>query len=816
MLTELRHALRRLRRTPWFTLSAIVTLAFAVGANVAVLGTLHAVLFRPLPVADDGRLVVAYGKDAGLGLATQPVSYVMFREWRRDTSAFEQMAAVSSSEYDLTGQEAAERADVQVVSSGLFETLGVRPILGRTFTDRDLLGSAIPPCVIGFSLWQRRYGGAPNVLGRILVADGMSFVIAGVMPGSFEEWRRHADVWVPIDAVPGKASRKEQRGYRVYEVIGRLRPGVTLAAAQVELERVTGAVERPSRGGSAGVNVVALRTDIVGVAAQRLLVFLGIAAGLVWLIACANLAALAAARTVDRRGEFALRIALGASRALIARQLVAESSVLALVGGGGGLLVARWVGQLLLVYGPSVLARGSFAVGGGLSWAVAAALACLTALATGLWPAMRLSRLSHADFVRRGLGAGTVSVGRLQDLAVAAQFALAIPLVVCCGLVTVSYANLERVPLGFQPGKLLTFRVGVPAPYLVGGADGRPRYPQLHALILRQLSDVPGVRAVAMTADLPTARVANRSSILIEGGQRFHNGVPADRPFTPGRHRVTPGYFQIMRIPLIAGRLLDAHDVAGAEPVAVVSDTMARTHWPGQNPIGRRLTFDVGARPGVPMSEPWLTIVGIVGDVRYGGPEVGLKPEVYCSFLQFGYGEPYVVIEPAGEPSTILGVAVRQVRRVDSAVPVFAMISMRGRSEELTAEARARAGILTGLTLLALVLACWGVYASVSGRVMQRRHEIALRVALGAMPGRIVRMTIVRLAAVLGAGTAAGLVLAGLTTRLLASQLFGITPLEPRTLVTAISVLVTVGMVAAAIPARLAGRVDPIEVLREQ
>ena len=626
MLDDVRYAGRLFRRTPGFTAGAVLTIALAVGSNVAVFSALYGALLRPLPVADGDRLVVSYLVDRELRQDTRAVSHVVFDAWRAQARTLTSMAAVAPYRFDLIGDGAARRVEAGVVSGAFFETLGVAPALGRTFTEASARESGEPACVISDSLWQARFGGDAGVLGRRIGAGGLSFVIVGVMPRSFDRWRGLAEMWVPVDGVPHFSAVKTKPGYYSYHVIGRLQDGVTPAAAAAELTSLSAPIEtdgRPDDASRHGVNVRLLREDVIGQTPQRMLLSLAVVVALVWVIAVVNIASLLLARNVERSREFAVRSAIGGTRWHVLRQLLVESVLLASTGAAAGLVIARWVVDLLRTYGPPALAREGLVSVDMTSAGLAALGALMTTVVIGVLPAIGPLRLpAHAVLLKSN---PATSSSWLQDSFVGLQVAFTTLVVIGTISVGQAFWMLKRVDMGYDAGAVMTMRVSFPTRYF---DENQPKLRQALQQLEQHAAAVPGVRHVAL-GDVPVPYPYAPWSFTIERGRRFLNGNPKDRPLAPGVHFVSSDYQRTLGIRLLSGRELLPDDIAEGRPVAVISRTMAHLHWQDQDPIGRRITFGKVGRDGV-STEPWFTIVGVVADVRYGNPEAAIGPQCTC------------------------------------------------------------------------------------------------------------------------------------------------------------------------------------------
>ena len=778
MLNDIRYSLRLLVRRPLFTLGAAGTLALAVGGTIAIFSIVYGLLFRPLIVPQADRLLIVQQVDAREPQLRGSVDFPQFTDWQTSVAAFSSLAAVSSLRFDLVGGGPAERIDGQAVTWNFFETLAVPPEIGRTFNPGDTGGH---PCVISDRLWRGRFGGDPRVLGREISAQDDSFFIVGVMPPGFERWRGLSDLWVPIEAVPER--RPIRRGYLIYDAVGRLKPeasaGEAAAEATASVRRIESGWE--DRFGAAGVP---LRNDVVRPESRRLLALFAVAVALVWIIACANVGSLILARTTDRLPEFAVRAALGASAGRLLRQVLAESALVAALGTAAGWVLANWALRATIAFGPGLAGRSDLVRLDAAAAVAAIATAVATTLAVGVVPTLFLSR-RHRRLLADTSGRGTVTTGshRLHDGLVMIEIAVAVVVLASAALIVRSLLNLRHVELGFESSSILT--LGVSMPSRLTSAEWAPQI----AALLDELRTIPGVRHAAVTADLLVPNSGRTSSLTLESGPHYLNGEVSQRAWTPGRHLVSPDYFGAFGIPIVRGRGFLRSDDANGRPVTIISAKMARLHWPGEDPIGQRISNGLRRRDGS-IHDPWLTIVGIAADARYGGPAVAIKPEMYVPMAQSPTSNVFVVLKTASDPKQLIPVVRQRIASVDAAIPVFDISSMDDRVADAIAETRARSTVVSAFALVALVLTATGLFAAMAGRVARRRRELAVRVALGAEPARLVRLVLGHAVRLLVPSAIAGLGLAVGGTRLMASQLFGLSPGDPVTLAAAATALV--------------------------
>lgn len=814
---DVRFALRSFRRTPGFTIVAVLTLAIGIGANTAIFSAVNAMLLRPLPFAEPERLM-------SLGLTSPATDDAQAQEglvWSypkftvlddaQDVFASLALHAVWQRTVRTTGESGREEAEV--VSGRYLRTLGVLPLLGRDLTaGEDRIGAA-RVALLGHDLWERDYGADPSALGRTLHVDGDPYTIVGVLPPGFRGLSGRAALWLPILAVAPEIH--DQAWSHSFEVVGRLRPGVTPERAQAEVRRlgavVDAAVPHPAvaseHWGAAAQQLDALRVDPL--VRRSLLVLLG-AVGLVLLIACANVANLSLVRAAGRRREIAVRLAVGAGRGRLVRQLLTESTLLAAVGGAGGLLVAWWGVRVLAALDPTALRVQRMAGLGAVSFdsirldlpalLVAMGLTLGTGLLFGLIPALQATRPALGGALRneRQRGGGGRFSGR--SVLAATEIALAVVLLSGSGLMLRSLVKLMDVHPGFSAEQVLTLRLTT-RPDFAGDS-----LPVLYDQLLERLGGLPGAVAVGL-GDCPP----------LSGGCGGTVAVRRDRPLpepgtepSVGVHWVTPGWFDALQVPLVRGRLFTGEDRAGARKAVLVNETAAQRLWPGEDPLGKPLSVGQGG-----FWNDTAYVAGIVRDVRFGTRDTPAGADVYLPYHQSPRGRMMVFLRTTGN-SVALATAAREVmNEVAPGAPVSDVRTLESRVADVTASARLSAMLLTLFAGVALALATIGVYGVISFGVAQRTREIGVRMALGATHGGIARLVVGQGVALAVIGAAVGLVVALAATRVLRTLLYGIAPADPVTYAVTVLVLVAAVLLASWIPARRAARVAPTVALRE-
>ncbi|HEX8283351.1 MAG TPA: ABC transporter permease [Pyrinomonadaceae bacterium] len=807
LLKDVRFAARGLWKRPGFTAVAVVTLALGIGANTAIFTVIDAALLRSLPYRDPSRLVHLWETKRSRDFERREASYPDFLDWRAQSAeVFEGVAGYAPRQFTLALEGEAARARGAAVTANFFDLLGVRADVGRGFVAGEDEPGAAPAAVLGHGLWLRRFGGDRAVVGRKVTLDGEAFTVVGVLPADFQFARLgETEVWTPLAVTPDVASRRYMHWL---QVVARLKEGADAGAAAARMATVAAGIERDDPGAHAGVGlkVVPLQKEFVGPVRPVLFVLLG-AVGFVLLIACTNVANLLLARSASRRREMAIRAALGASRWRVVRQLLTESVLLALAGGGVGLVLALWGVDLLVAAIPAAqLAQMPYLRGLSLDADVllfAFGLSLLTGVLFGLTPALASTRADLQESLKEGgRSSGSRATGRLRDLLVVSEVALALVLLVGAGLLLKSLAVMLKVDPGFDTRGLLTLRVALPPARYAEDARAARFYDEL----VRRVSALPGVRGAAATSNLPLAGDGGTGSPQVVG-----RATPASELTEAHMRTVSANYFAVMGIPVAAGRVFGERDGVEAPPVLLVNKTYAERVFPGEDPVGRRLTFKWSG------DRPPFEIVGVVGDEKVTSLDARTTPVVYFHNQQGPDSSAALVVRAEGADPTALAGAVREAARgLDPEVPVFAVQTL----EQMVAGTRATfmrryPAYLTGVfACVALLLALVGIYGVVSYAVTQRTHEIAVRVALGARGRDVLRLVLRHGLGLALAGVAAGTVGALMLTRLISGLLFGVSAADPAVYALVSLLLVAVALVASLVPARRATKVDPMVALR--
>jgi putative ABC transport system permease protein len=824
---DIRLALRGLARSRRLAAAIIATLALAVGAATAMFGVVDAALLTPPPFADAERLAMVYATRTEPQGATERLrwSFARFSALRRSLTSAEGVAGYSLASLNVSGPELPEPVTAEFVSPSYFALLRVRPDRGRTFLPgEDATPGTHPVAVIAHDLWTRRFGGSPNAVGGTLRANGVDLTVVGVLPRGFAGLTGRAELWIPTMMAPRLTFADHLTSNEDFiSVVARLRPGVTLDALRAEAAvlgpqiEASAPHERDTPGERYGATAVTLHDARVDPTTRRAaLVLLG-AVGLVTLLACANVATLLLARATGRRREIAVRVALGATRRRIVRQLLTESLVLAAIGGTLGVAIAAWGVRLVAIPARGVAPGNFYGSVGEFAQpqmrlsvlGFAAALTALTAVVFGLAPALQSARADLSAALKGGGSGGartTPATRRLsaRGVAVATEVALALVLLVGGSLMTASFLTLRGQPLGLDRERVLAFAIRPPE--VKYPPDVAPAF--LERLLAR-VSTVPGVVAVTVDGCAPLEPTCGRSALSVVGR-------PAPRPGAAPlvmRHYVGPGHFRVLGIPVRRGRVFTAGDRARRPRVAIVNATAARRFWPGEDPVSQRVWLDGGSSPSSPDSS--AEIVGVVGDVPYQvGDDRRALPAVYTPYLQFTYAQRTVMVRTAGDPAAVARAVREAVRTVDPDLALYDMGPLTARLGDAWAKQRFATVVLGAFAAVALILAAVGVYGVVAQMVGERTREIGVRVALGAGPGDVVRLVVRQGMALPMLGIVVGGVASVVATQALRALLFGVSAGDPRVLVLAAGFLAAVALAATYLPARRAARVDPGIVLR--
>jgi len=818
-MNDLKFAVRQLLKNPGFTAVAVLTLALGIGANTAIFSVVNAVLLRPLPFKDPDKLVAVWERYPEKGNFRNLTAPANFADWKSQNEVFEGIAAFDTfymRAVNLSGGMEPERVSAVTVSANLFDVLGIRPFLGRSFAADDEIPGQHEVVIVSHSLWQRRFGGDVELIGKRILLDGQGYVVVGIMPRGFVfpggtgtaiamSVNQPAELWVPLSLSADVLQRS--RSFHHLQVIGRLKPGVTLDQARTAMDSLMQGIEKANPGNYMGTHCLLrpLHENSVGGLRFVLIVLFG-AVGFVLLIACTNVANLLLTRAAAREKEFAIRAAIGATRSRVIRQLLTESLLLSLISGALGVLLAWWSVRILSVRVDASIAAGTAGwstIGIDLT-ALLFTFAVALAIGTffGLTPALQSGKLDIVSQLKeQGRGSSTgVSRKRFRSFLIVAEVALATMLAFGAGLMTHSLIQLQRVDPGFNHSGVLTMELGLSGPKY---AEGDRRAALLDELLGR-IRALPGVEYVGATTHLPLSGESMNFAFSIVG-----------RPVEPGKFEsadvrlVVGNYLDAMQIRLRAGRNFTQHDVASSQPVCLISQALAKRHFPNEDPIGKQLRLSVG--------DLTAEIVGIIQSVQHhglGGKGDG-SSEVYIPYAQLpSQSTMSVTVRTKGAPSTLARPVRQAVRDVDRDLPIARLRTMSSLYSSAVAQPRFRTLLISLFGGLALVLAAIGIYGVMSCSVSQRIHEIGIRMALGARPGQVLFLVLRQGMTLAVIGIIIGLISSLGLTQVIRGLLFGVSPTDTATFVAVTLLLAVVAMLACWLPARRAARVEPMEALR--
>ncbi|MBS1788095.1 MAG: ABC transporter permease [Acidobacteria bacterium] len=810
---DLSFGLRGLRKAPGFALVAIGSLALGIAANSAVFSVMNALLLRPLAYPDADRLVILWSRSPGLQVEQDWFSPGQYQDVKTQNHVFEQTAITIGASFNLTGQGVPEHIDGARVSSSFFPLFRVNAKLGRVFTEEEDVPGKAPSVILSHSFWQRRYGADSAVIGQSLILNGNSYAIIGVMSPEFTLTNEvmpavnaigRADVLLPL---PMNEAARANRGNEDFNIFGKLKPGVSRAQAQADMDLIAARMRQdfpqnyPSNGGLT-ISVVPLLEQVVGDVGSTLPILMS-AVGFVLLIACVNVANLLLVRAAVRQKEIAVRLAVGASRWRVIRQLLTESVLLASVGGVLGLGLAFATVRALRTFGPQNIPRLSEV---GIDWRVAVfttLVVLLTGIVFGLVPALRASRVDLHDTLKDGgrsaSGASGHTTQRLRKLLVVAEIALSLVLLVCAGLLIRSYQRILSSHPGFDPRNVVAMRMALPQ----AKAPTPEAIISFYQRVTDRLRSVSGVEAAGVSYSLPMSTVAFAwDPITVEGyvpravGEKIMANIRI----------ISPDYFRAMRVPLVQGRFFDERDKRGEPDAVIINEALAERFWPNQTPLGKRLRMT--------RKEPWTTVVGVIRDARQFSTEKEPPISVYFPFEQSLTRNMHLVVRTKSDPVAMTAGIVKEIQAVDPEMPAFDVATMEQRMSDFLARRRFAMILLGVFAGIAILLAAVGIYGVMSYSVNQRTHEIGVRVALGATSRDVLRLILRQGLTLALVGAGSGLIAAFALTRFLATMLFGIHAKDPLTFISVALLLIAVALFACWIPARRATKVDPMVALR--
>ena len=797
LLNDIRYGVRMMRKRPGFAAVVVLTLALGIGANTAIFSAVNAVLLKPLPYRNAERLVWVAGNVRG-GTSRASVSPPDYLDYRAQNTVFEEFAASTSVPFNvnLTGAGEPERLAGSLVTANYFRAFGVAPALGRAFGAEEERAAPAPVAVLSDGLWRRRFGADPSVVGKVLTLDGKAVTVVGVAPPEFQ-YPSGAELWLPLDF---DQPDMKIRPAHFLRPIGLLKPGVTIEQARAETDLIARRLEEqyPESNARWSLNLVPLQEQVIGGFGTSLWVLLG-AVGFVLLIACANVSNLMLARAAGRRRELALRTALGASRWRVVRQQLTESVLLSVAGGAAGLLLAAWGVDVLAALGAGDIPRSREIGVDGRVLAFTVALSVLTGIAFGLLPALRASRPNLNEVLKdAGRGSSGPGRGRVRSALVVAEIALALTLLAGAGLLIKSFVGLRHVNPGFDPAHVLTLRVDLARSRYTKPEQAAAFFDQLQ----RRVAGLPGVEAAGLVSELPLSGQPNDMYFSVAG----RPPQTPDQKVTADYRRVNQDYFRAMRIPVLRGRGFTEQEVTSNARAVVVNETLARTFFPDEDPLGKHLVIDFGK------AEEY-EIVGVAGDVLHRSLEGDVYQMMYVPTLRIG-GTNLVVRTTSSDPTALASAVRAEVAAIDKDQPVSSVRTMEEVVAGSVAQQRFRTFLLAAFACVALLLAGVGIYGVIAYSVTHRTHEIGIRMALGAQTRDVLRMVVGQGMVLALAGVGCGLLAAFGLTRVLSSLLFGVTATDAWTFAAVSLLIVAVSFLACLLPARRATKVDPMVALR--
>jgi len=803
---DIRYALRALRKSTGFAIAAVIVLALGIGANTAIFSVVNSVLIRPLPFPDSDRVMTVLHtppKETFPGVTNFSVSPANFLDWNKDNHVFEGMSAYSVRDIRLTGTNRAEVVTTGRVGSDFFSLLRSQPAIGRAFLPEEDQPGHSNVVILSYAFWRDRFGARSDIIGETLSLDGQSYNIVGVMPLAFtlQSWNvAAAQAWIPLAWTP---EERAVRGNHNYSAMARLKPGVSVAQAQAELDTISRRLEKqyPAEDKGWGAVVTPLHESLVGNVRPTLLVLLG-AVAFVLLIACANVANLVLSRTLGRRKEIAIRTALGASRVRVLRQMLTETVILSLAGGAIGLFLAQFGVSFIIAFLGRQLPRSTDIAVDVWVLAFTLGISLVTGIIAGLTPGIQFAKAELNDALKQGLGKtdSDSSGGRTRSALVVAEVALSLVLLVGAGLMIRSLWNLESVDPGFQASHVQTMFIGLPRAQFAQPVQWAAFFDQT----LQKVRVLPGVMEAGAIDGLPM-RGGSTQTVAIER----RPVAKADEPAVAVR-ATTPGYFRTMRIHLERGREITEGDAAERQPVAVISASMVRHFWPNEDPLGKRITL---------LFEPDIkrTIVGVVGDVKLRGVDVATPMDtVYTPFAQSPSPGMALVVRTIAPPENLVSAITGAVHEIDREQSVRFVNTMEDIVANSLSGRRFSMFLLSAFAVLAVLLAAVGIYSVLSYSVKRRMREVGIRMALGAKPGDVIRLVVIEGMKPTLLGVAVGLAGALVLGRVVQSLIFGVSSYDPLTLTAVAALLIGAALLACLVPAYRATRVDAIQTLREE
>lgn len=805
LLQDIRYGFRMLRKMPAFTMMAVISLALGIGANTAIFSVVNALLIKSLPYQEPDRIALVWGNSINEGKDRSQVSATDVADWRAQNSVFEDVTTYGNWSATLMGEGEPERIQGIQVGDGYFTIMRGTPIYGRVFSPEEQIDGNDLAIVLGYGLWQRRFGGDPNVVGNAVNLSGRSYTIVGVMPPDFRPLPKslvdaRAEFYRPV----GENYDNEERSSRHLRAIARLRPDVSLEQAQTEMTTIAARLEQAHPRDNTGytVRLVNITEDTIGELRPALLMLMG-AVAFVLLIACANVGNLLLARSTARQKEIAIRTALGSPRARIVRQLLTESVLLAILGGALGLLLALWGTSLIESLGSKVFPSLSNIEIDSRVLGFTVAMSLLTGIVFGLAPAMHASKPDLNQSLKEGgrhTGAGA-SRSRLRGVLVVSEVSMALVLLVCAGLMIRSMMRLSDVSPGFNPQNLLTLNASLP----------QSKYPDASAWLafynhlIERTEALPGVKAAGLVSVLPLSKNFDGRALAVEDHPK-----PRGEEISVDLYIATPGYLRAMEIAALKGRAINEQDTESTQLIALINEAMARELWQGEDPLGKRIKFPGSERN----PQPWRTIVGVVSDVKQYGLDKRQPMQIYLPEAQYPASFMSLVVRTSVEPASLISAVRNEIRQLDKDLAIYDVTTMEGLLSDSISLRRFSMLLLGIFAAVALTLASIGIYGVISYSVTQRRHEIGIRMALGASRRDILKLVVSQGMILALTGIAIGLVAARGFTGALVSLLYGVSAVDLLTFAVVSLLLSGVALLACFVPARRAMKVDPMIALR--